>query len=732
MPLLCVGERRSPTQIEDGENAGLECTSIWQETTDSILLDIFLFLDAINLCHAACVCKVWKRVAYDETLWRKLLRRSVNNSNCMLPADRHSWRMEYKRIHYQVPLILSETLTEHTDEVLHVSFAHGGHLFSTTSKDSTLKVWEVGYPTCLKYSKDFRELLKWDFTQFSCFNKLDTLVLVSSVKTVGLMDRRGFVAILSLLHDFEIMRVVAMDPSQLFGAWLDDLTFLGGCLEISLDRFATTVQIEAFEVNDSPRNKPFTEENIDESDESGRALFTFSSETASLIKFLTVADIPIRKTLSANTSITSLPENDSDDYTMETLLVDHMEVPKTTHPVSCCDKYVLFDGEEIQEEDGSIVNQTKTITFAAENIVTEKDDSIEMFLKEHSGVLREANKVDHYSHSVIQSRVKMYTAGHISKSKALSEKGVSDGIASMDIESHSGTHSLNLKSPDEKGDNSTSAFAELAASFVDESLSDYSDFDVNINNNASSGLNPKIKALPLSSITLKPPEDFSKNLIFVTGEFAVALHQLGFKNLTKSTWESLSLAHSPDIDCHNSHMVVNYSNHDIHMRGNQILDKPDHLIDLDGHVTGLCLSDDHRYLFINCRPWIGKVDRTDPWATPDLSPNIEVRVIDLFTMQDIGVRYVGHKGHSPSTMCCFVFLDVSKDYVASGSEDAKGYLWDRHYQCLLGNYEHGPGVVNAVGFSPHNQEYFVTVSDDYTIKVWRSKQLMRSIPESQV
>jgi hypothetical protein len=39
-----------------------------------------------------------------------------------------------------------------------------------------------------------------------------------------------------------------MDPSQLFGAWLDDTTFLGGSLEISLDRFATTVQIEAHEV----------------------------------------------------------------------------------------------------------------------------------------------------------------------------------------------------------------------------------------------------------------------------------------------------------------------------------------------------------------------------------------------------------------------------------------------------------------------------------------------------
>ena len=71
-----------------------------------------------------------------------------------------------------------------------------------------------------------------------------------------------------------------------------------------------------------------------------------------------------------------------------------------------------------------------------------------------------------------------------------------------------------------------------------------------------------------------------------------------------------------------------------------------------------------RYLFINCRPWVGDIDRTDPWATPDLSPNIEVRIIDLCTLKDVGVRYKGHKGFSPPNMCCFVFLDVSQDFVA--------------------------------------------------------------------
>ena len=52
----------------------------------------------------------------------------------------------------------------------------------------------------MKYMKDFRELFGWDFTQFSCFNKSDTMLLVSSVKTTDYMDRRGYMAIMSLIH----------------------------------------------------------------------------------------------------------------------------------------------------------------------------------------------------------------------------------------------------------------------------------------------------------------------------------------------------------------------------------------------------------------------------------------------------------------------------------------------------------------------------------------------------
>ena len=84
--------------------------------------------------------QVWNRVASDETLWRSLLRGTLKEPNCTLAPGKLSWKQEYKRVYYHSPVVHTETLREHTDEVLHVSFAHGGRMFSTTSKDATLRV----------------------------------------------------------------------------------------------------------------------------------------------------------------------------------------------------------------------------------------------------------------------------------------------------------------------------------------------------------------------------------------------------------------------------------------------------------------------------------------------------------------------------------------------------------------------------------------------------------------
>lgn len=117
-----------------------------------------------------------------------------------------------------------------------------------------------------------------------------------------------------------------------------------------------------------------------------------------------------------------------------------------------------------------------------------------------------------------------------------------------------------------------------------------------------------------------------------------------------------------------------------------------------------------------------------------------------------------HKAYTSNNDCYFIFLDVCDEYVArfayfivsliiiyssttlilltskylniiyiySGAEDKHGYLWDRHYGVCLAKFPH-KDVVNAVAFNPCNPEMLVTASDDYTIKVWRSRAAVKAL-----
>lgn len=113
---------------------------------------------------------------------------------------------------------------------------------------------------------------------------------------------------------------------------------------------------------------------------------------------------------------------------------------------------------------------------------------------------------------------------------------------------------------------------------------------------------PKNPCISCASAKMEDHESPSgtslKNLIFVTGEFAVALHQLGIKNVSSETLckqtSSSNEVDEMEVSEGSHHMVVNFSNNDIHVQPLRKSDKPDHLIDLFGHVTGLCLSRDSR------------------------------------------------------------------------------------------------------------------------------------------
>lgn len=58
------------------------------------------------------------------------------------PPAATSWYEEFRRLYDTVPCVEVQTLREHADQVLHLSFSHSGYQFASCSKDCTIKVGE--------------------------------------------------------------------------------------------------------------------------------------------------------------------------------------------------------------------------------------------------------------------------------------------------------------------------------------------------------------------------------------------------------------------------------------------------------------------------------------------------------------------------------------------------------------------------------------------------------------
>lgn len=58
------------------------------------------------------------------------------------------------------------------------------------------------------------------------------------------------------------------------------------------------------------------------------------------------------------------------------------------------------------------------------------------------------------------------------------------------------------------------------------------------------------------------------------------------------------------------------------------------------------------------------------------------------------------------------------NYVLCGSEDDKIYIWNRNNGDLIDKLEGHTDTVNGISWSPIIPNFFVSCSDDQTIKVW--------------
>lgn len=187
-------------------------------------------------------------------------------------------------------------------------------------------------------------------------------------------------------------------------------------------------------------------------------------------------------------------------------------------------------------------------------------------------------------------------------------------------------------------------------------------------------------------------------IIFMCGDRTKIPHQLGFQRIS--------------MDC---------------LKSPPCLRGPEKVIDFNGHVIGMAISPDGQYLYVNVRTWPDNAVPTTEQAPP-ISSQIELQIVDLLTLTRIGKPLFGHRGFTPSEKAFYLYVDVSKTYVGSGSEDGRGCLWDRHYGALAARLCHSE-CVNCVVICPSDEEVCVTASDDRTLSVWTSHRRIRNDPE---
>ncbi|XP_005720537.1 F-box/WD repeat-containing protein 5 [Pundamilia nyererei] len=201
-------------------------------------------------------------------------------------------------------------------------------------------------------------------------------------------------------------------------------------------------------------------------------------------------------------------------------------------------------------------------------------------------------------------------------------------------------------------------------------------------------------------------EEDKTYLLFTTGSLTYSPHQIGIKRIRpeQMTTSGPVLGEERSSD--------------------EFFDSLDHVIDIHGHIIGMGLSPDHRYLYVNSRAWPAGCVISDPMSPPPIAEEIDLHVIDLKSLREERRSLRAHRAFTPNDECFFIFLDVSRDFVASGAEDKHGYIWDRHYNICLARLAHDD-VVNSVAFSPADQELLLSASDDSTIKVWRSPRMIR-------
>ena len=80
------------------------------------------------------------------------------------------------------------------------------------------------------------------------------------------------------------------------------------------------------------------------------------------------------------------------------------------------------------------------------------------------------------------------------------------------------------------------------------------------------------------------------------------------------------------------------------------------------HVKSFVIS--FRYIYVNVRKWPNDFQITEPFKPAEIQEEIDMHVIDLVTMRDLGALHRGHRGLTREDCCFLIYIDVCEQYVA--------------------------------------------------------------------
>nr|XP_034323036.1 uncharacterized protein LOC105327008 isoform X2 [Crassostrea gigas] len=218
-----------------------------QQLPDSVLLHAFSFLDGPSLVRASSVCQQWYKVANDEVLWQNLVHQKIQK-HAPLPADKHSWREEYKRLAYHIPSCLAQDVAGHENRIVFLTFSPSGKYLASVGEDGTCRVWNYGRTITLQYTVGpfSNPPLQTNFCEF---NESETLLLIAGLNDFDF--EQMFVTVFSV-PDFMLQYAVKGEYTNFRGAWLNDTHFLVA-KRFFTDR--THFKLEAHEVKLTSKNK---------------------------------------------------------------------------------------------------------------------------------------------------------------------------------------------------------------------------------------------------------------------------------------------------------------------------------------------------------------------------------------------------------------------------------------------------------------------------------------------